>query len=145
MTPPTAATEQTSSPVGVSVELPLFSNVRQDQQVAASSQQLRRSKTEKRLLAKAMLSNIEQLWQKHLGLRQRKQLYTDSLLTQLHDQAEAALTAYTNDDGGFAEVVRARIAELNAKLAVLQIDVDAHKTLARLNYYFTTSESDHVD
>ena len=56
----------------------------------------------------------------------------------MREQAEASLNAYTNDDGDFAEVVRARIADLNARIDALDIDVDLFKTNIRLNYYFNT-------
>ena len=45
------------------------------------------------------------------------------------------MSAYTSDDGDFAEVVRARIAELNAKIEALDIDVQRAKTIVQLNYF----------
>ena len=59
----------------------------------------------------------------------------------MHEQAEASLSAYTNDDGDFAEVVRARIAELNARIDALDIEIERLKTIAQLNYFFTTSDA----
>lgn len=53
----------------------------------------------------------------------------------MREQADASLSAYTNDDGDFAEVVRARIAQLNTEIESLAIDVEKQKTIARLNYY----------
>jgi hypothetical protein len=53
----------------------------------------------------------------------------------MREQAEASLTAYTSDDGDFAEVVRARIAELNAKIDAIAIDVEIARTATALNYY----------
>jgi len=54
----------------------------------------------------------------------------------MHDQAEASLTAYTNDDGDFSEVVRSRIAELNASIDSLGINVQRQKSIIQLNYFF---------
>jgi hypothetical protein len=71
-----------------------------------------------------------------LRLHQRKSLYSNKLLPQIHDQAEAYLTAYTNDDGDFAEVVRSRIAVLNAEIDQLKINVDEQKIKLELNYLF---------
>ena len=62
-------------------------------------------------------------------------------LKQSANQAEASLTAYTNDDGDFAEVVRARIAELNAKIAALNIAVNKTKSVISLNYLLTKHNS----
>jgi 3'-phosphoadenosine 5'-phosphosulfate sulfotransferase len=63
-------------------------------------------------------------------------LYTTQLLPQIHDQAEASLTAYTNDDGDFSEVVRSRIAVLNAEIDELTINVEEQKIRLELNYLF---------
>ena len=66
-------------------------------------------------------------------------MYTSKLLPQIHDQAEASLTAYTNDDGDFAEVVRSRIAVLNAEIDELTLNVEEQKILLELNYLFIGS------
>ncbi|MFY8275396.1 TolC family protein [Pseudoalteromonas sp. SSDWG2] len=129
--------------VGVSFDLPLFTQHRQDKQVAASVAQTEAVKTEKLLLMKQMLSAIEKEMKQIVRLKDRKSLYENQLLKQTYDQAQAALTAYTNDDGDFAEVVRARIAELNARISALKIDVDLLKTVARINYFFTRYEPQH--
>ena len=72
-------------------------------------------------------------------LKDRQNLYTSKLLPQIHDQAEASLTAYTNDDGDFAEVVRSRIAVLNAEIDELTLNVEEQKLNLELNYLFIGS------
>ena len=76
-----------------------------------------------------------------IRVRQRQALYKERLLPQSHDQAQASLTAYTNNDGDFAEVVRARIAELNADIDFLAINVQQQKIILEINYLFANSES----
>ena len=71
-----------------------------------------------------------------LFVKERQNLYNTKLLPQIHDQAEASLTAYTNDDGDFAEVVRARIAVLNAEIDDLTLNVEEQKIHLELNYLF---------
>lgn len=127
--------------VGVTFDLPLFTENRQDKQVAASIAESEAVKTEKLLLTKQMISALEKELRQLKRLSDRQSIYQEQLLKQTHDQAEASLTAYTNDDGDFAEVVRARIAELNARISALRIDVDALKTVARINYFFAHSQS----
>jgi len=122
--------------VGVSFDLPLFTENRQDKQLAASIAESEAVKTEELLLTKQMISAVEKELRQLYRLSERQAIYQDQLLKQTHDQAEASLTAYTNDDGDFSEVVRARIAELNARISSLQIDVEALKTVARINYFF---------
>jgi 3'-phosphoadenosine 5'-phosphosulfate sulfotransferase len=57
-------------------------------------------------------------------------------LPQIPAQAEASLTAYTTDDGDFSEVVRSRIAVLNAEIDELALNVEEQKIRLELNYLF---------
>lgn len=119
--------------VGVSVDLPLFTEKRQDQKVNAAIAQTEASKTNARLQLKTLLgqthaelANLERLFE-------RQQRFNQTLLQQSSEQAEAALTAYTHDDGAFTDVVWARVNVLNIQLAALNIDIQALKSAARLN------------
>ncbi|WP_105167473.1 TolC family protein [Pseudoalteromonas sp. T1lg23B] len=123
--------------VGVTFDLPLFTENKQDKQVAAAIAESEAVKTDKLLMVKQMISAVEKELKLLNRLSDRQALYATQLLKQAHYQAEAALTAYTSDDGDFAEVVRARIAELNARIAALKIDVDALKAVSRINYLLT--------
>ncbi len=57
-------------------------------------------------------------------------------------QASAALTAYNNDDGDFAEAVRARIAELNAQVELIQMKAERAGNMA--NFRYLTAESSEI-
>ncbi|WP_281561033.1 TolC family protein [Thalassomonas sp. RHCl1] len=122
--------------VGVTFDLPLFTENRQDQLVQAEVFKSEAIKTEKLLLLRQLMSAFYAGQAKLKRLEQRSYLYRDELLPQIHLQAEASLTAYTSDDGDFAEVVRARIAELNAEIDALAIRVGIEKTILELNYLF---------
>ena len=74
-----------------------------------------------------------------MRLIDRQNLYKTKLLPQIYDQAEASLTAYTNDDGDFSEVVRSRIAVLNAEIDELTLNVEEQKIRLELNYLFIDS------
>jgi len=128
--------------VGVTFDLPFFTANRQDKQVEAAVSQSLAVKTEKWMLVREMTANVEKLRTQLLRLNERLRLYHDQLLPQMHEQAEASLTAYTNDDGDFAEVVRARIAELNAQISDLELNADKQKTIVQLNYYFMNKAED---
>ena len=127
--------------VGVTFDVPLFTKNRQDKEVAAAIAESQAVKTERLLLTKQMLSALETEIKQLARLRERQTLYKQGILQQTNEQAEAALTAYTNDDGDFSEVVRARIAVLNAQISALRIDVDALKTVSRINYFFAGADS----
>ncbi|AEA96458.1 MULTISPECIES: TolC family protein [Alteromonas] len=125
--------------MGVSFDVPLFTENRQDQEVSAAVSLSEAIKTDKRLVLREMMSYIQSLYAENERLMERQALYELELLEQMQEQAEASLNAYTNDEGDFAEVVRARIADLNARIDALDISVDLVKTKIQLNYYFDTN------
>lgn len=126
--------------VGVSLSVPLFTANRQDREYSAAVSRREAIKTEKWQILRQLKAGFETARAQLANLNERNELYENQLLPQMAEQAEASLTAYTNDDGDFAEVVRARIAELNAKIDALNISVDQQKTIIQLNYYFTASD-----
>ncbi len=123
-------------------DLPFFTGNRQDKEVQASVSQAQAVRTKKWTMLRKMIADFENTRAQFIKLNERQKLYHDQLLPQMSEQAEASLTAYTNDDGDFAEVVRARIAELNAKIDALGIDVERQKFIIELNYYFADNADD---
>ncbi|HAG97080.1 MAG: transporter [Pseudomonadales bacterium] len=128
--------------IGVSFDMPLFTGNRQDRQVSAAVAKVETEKTRKWLRLKTMLSEFDEARAQWQRLNERHELYKSRLLPQMHEQAEASLTAYTNDSGDFAEVMRARIAELNAEIDALAIAARRQQLVAQLNYYFAGSVAD---
>ncbi len=123
--------------IGVSFDLPLFTANRQDKQLEAAQANEEAIKTEKALLLRSMRSGFESSIAKLKRLEQRRSLYEDSLLHETQDQADAALAAYANDVGDFAEVMRAQISELDTQIDFLNIQIDRLKTIAELNYFLS--------
>ena len=128
--------------IGISFDLPYFTSNRQDKEVQSSVSLAEAVKTKKWALLRKMIAGFEKARTQLIRLNERQLLYQVQLLPQIHEQAEASLTAYTNDDGDFAEVVRSRIAELNAQIDALGIDVERQKTIIELNYYFMENAND---
>lgn len=122
--------------IGITFDIPLFTSNRQDQQVQSAISQSAVVKTEKWILIRRFITSFEANRSQLVRLNDRQKLYQERLLPQMHDQSEASLTAYTNDDGDFSEVIRSRIAELNAAIDALDIDVERQKTIIQLNYFF---------
>ena len=120
--------------IGVSFDLPLFNENRQDMTVKSAISTTEAVKTEKVLLLRQLLAAFSSAKARLLRVNKRKTLYQTKLLPQIHDQAEASLTAYTNDDGDFSEVVRSRIAVINAEIEQLKIVVEEQKLILTLNY-----------
>jgi outer membrane protein TolC len=122
--------------IGVVFDVPIFTDNRQDNEVKSAIAKTEAIKTEKLLLIRQFMSSFSSAKGRLLRLSERKMLYKERLLPQIHDQAQAYLTAYTNDDGDFSEVVRARIAELNAQIDYLAINVQQQKIILEINYLF---------
>ena len=122
--------------VGLTFDLPIFTENRQDKEVQSAISKTEAVKTEKLLLLRQLLGSYSSAKGRLLSLKGRQNLYKSKLLPQIHDQAEASLTAYTNDDGDFSEVVRSRIAVLNAEIDELTLNVEEQKISLELNYLF---------
>lgn len=127
--------------LGVNFDLPLFTTNKQDKEVQAAVFDSEAIKTQKWLLLREMIAAFNTSRVELQRLDQRYQLYQEKLLPQIHEQAESALTAYTNDAGDFAEVVRARIDVLNAEIDNLGIEVDRQKAISQLNYYLVSYDN----
>jgi len=122
--------------IGVSFDLPLFTGNRQDQQMRSAVSNSAAVKTRKWMMVRKMIAAVESSRVQLKRSIERQRLYQKKLLPQMHDQAEASLTAYTNDDGDFDEVIRSKIAELNASIESIEIDVEKQKSIVQLNYFF---------
>ena len=120
--------------VGMSFDLPIFTAQRQDQDVSAAASRAEAIKTDKSLMTRQLKAELETAMAQLRRLDERRALYDRQLLPQMSEQAEAALAAYNDDNGDFAEAVRARIAELNAKIEALVIAVQRQQTLATIHY-----------
>jgi outer membrane protein TolC len=136
---PNSASRADLFSVGVTFDVPLFTKNKQDQDVKSAISESQSLETQKWLLLRKMMASFEKNLVQLKRLNQRQTLYQNQLLPQMHEQAEASLNAYTNDDGDFAEVVRSRIAVLNAEIEELDINVEIQKTIIQLNYFLNTN------
>ncbi|NYR12929.1 TolC family protein [Pseudoalteromonas sp. MIP2626] len=127
--------------VGVSIDLPLFTSNRQDQQVNAAIATAEAVKTQKLIALQKLKGMYFKEFSQLMQLQKRDTLYQTKLLPQMAEQAQATLNAYTRDDGDFSEVMRARISELNAKIDSLNIQIDQQIIIARLNYYASSQDA----
>lgn len=123
--------------VGVSLKLPLFSNKRQDGEVSFAIRESEVKRTEKQLMIRELAAGLSTAYVNYTSLLARKTLYQNAIIPQLSQQSEAVVKAYTNDDGDFAEVTQTRIAELDAKLELLGININLRKNVALIQYYIT--------
>jgi len=120
--------------VGVSIQLPLFPGKRQDRRVSAARHERNAAwlERDRRLLEfDRMLGTGFADWQK---LGERIALYERAVLQRAASTSEAALAAYGAGLSDFDELIRSRLAELDAQLTLLRLRVDRAAAQARLLY-----------
>ncbi|KEF31792.1 Heavy metal RND efflux outer membrane protein, CzcC family [Marinobacter nitratireducens] len=126
--------------VGIGFDVPLFTGPRQDRQVGASLARLEAAKTDRSLQIRRLRANARSSLSVIAHLDERIALYRDDLLPRMEEQASAALTSYDNDAGDFAEAVRARIAELNARIELIEMQAERARQVAAFNYLTASSD-----
>ena len=119
----------------VTVDMPLFTENRQDKRLAASHQKLAVAKDQRLSVLWEMQAQVRREQARSLRLAERHALFEKYLLPQSHDQAIAALFAYQNDQADFGEVVRATMMELETQLDFQRVTIDHLQSLARLRYF----------
>ena len=127
--------------VGVAFDLPVFTENRQDKNVAAAASRHEAVRYERETLVRELIAQLETNWVKLARLDERLTLYTQRLLPELSEQAEASLNAYNNDDGDFAEAVRARIDETNASVELIGLKAQRLKVISDINYLLSQGTS----
>jgi outer membrane protein TolC len=130
--------------VGIGFDLPFFTGNRQDRTVSAAIARVEAAKSDRMLQVRRLTAEARAAAARINRLDDRIMLYQQTLLPQIAEQANAALSAYNNDDGDFAEAVRARIAELNAQVDFIQMTAERAKNVVNFRY-LTADTSDTSD
>lgn len=121
--------------VGVTVDIPLFREKRQDRRLKASQYKLSASQQmldQRYLQLKQDLDKEYADWKR---LHEREQFYQQQLIPQAEQNSEAALFAYQSDRADFPTLMRARISALETHLKSIRINVDRVKAQARVLYF----------
>ncbi len=125
----------------VTLDLPLFTDKRQDKQLSASQSMADAAiqAREQRLRElQRMLDSDYARWQR---LGEQETLYREKLLQEAHANADAALSSYQNGINEFTTLMRARLMELEVQLQDTRIHVDRAKAAARL-LFLAADETD---
>ncbi len=120
--------------IGVVMDVPIFTGQRQDRRRAAALN----ARESARLTRAAHLRDLERelnrtfaAWQRDT---ERAELYEQEVVPRAIATSEAVLTAYRNDVSDFPELIRARLAELDAELALLRLRIDSRQANVRLMF-----------
>jgi outer membrane protein TolC len=127
--------------VGVSFDMPLFTANAQDQKVMSAKAQTSAVQAEKELKLRELVGQLTTELKQFELYQSRLLLYKEQLLKQVSEQAELAVSAYTNDDGSFSQAINAKSNELQSNMQAAKIQVNKLKTLARINYFLTKSNN----
>lgn len=118
--------------VGVTVELPFFSENRQDRQLAGALADRRAATATRDRLYAFLQSKLRVEYARWSDLTRRLALYDTRILAQSAAQAQSALLAYQSDTGDFSEVMRGYIDDLNTRLDHVRLQVERDQSYAML-------------
>ena len=118
--------------VGVTVDLPFFSSKSVDSTLSAALQDRTAALAEKERLLRSLESRLGAEYARWEELSRRLDLYENRILVQANDHAQAALLAYQNDRGDFADVMRGYIDDLNTRIDYVRLNVEREQAYAML-------------
>ena len=118
--------------LSVTVDLPFFSENRQDREFAAALSERRAAANSREALLRQLASRLDVEFARWDTLSQRIELYEQRILIQTEDQSNAALAAYRSETGGFADVMRGVIDDLDARLELARLHTERGQSYAVL-------------
>lgn len=121
--------------VMVMVELPIFTDKRQDKRLAASKLEHMASQYARSDRLLELKRQVEKEHANWIRMGQRLELYETRAVVDAAQNSESTLKAYQNGQTDFTTLMRARLTELNTQLVMLKIRVNRAKSQANLLYY----------
>lgn len=118
----------------VSLPLPWDRANRQDREHAARLAELEQARAEREEALRAHIGEVRTMVVDWQDLRARAARLRGELLPLTKSRHEAALAAYRGGRGMLDDVLRARGAELEARMQILELEMEAARTWARLNH-----------
>ncbi|MCO6414499.1 MAG: TolC family protein [Thiogranum sp.] len=125
----------------VVLDLPLFTGKRQDRLLATRQQEVEAARLKREDSYLRLKRTLDADYAEWLRLNERMQLYSETILPQALQNADASLKAYQTGVTDFTGVMRARITELDVKLQQLRVSVDQAITGARLLFLAPQTDS----
>jgi len=118
--------------VGVTVDLPFFSRRSVDSTLSGALQDRSAAVADKERMLRSLDSRLISEHARWQELSRRLSLYEERILVQARDHAQAALLAYQNDRGNFADVMRGYIDDLNTRIDYVRLNVEREQAYAVL-------------
>ena len=121
--------------LSVTMDLPYFRKNRQDRRLSAALSERRAAIESRNQRLRELTSMLDTEYARWQDLSRRIELYESRILGQAGSHAEATLTAYQNDAGDFADVMRGHINDLNTRVEHLRLRVERAQSYAELANY----------
>jgi outer membrane protein TolC len=118
----------------VTVDIPLFTENRQDKNVAAREESANAARYSRDDMLRVLKQKLEKDRAVYKRLSERELIYKNKLISSASSNARASLDAYQSGVTEFTTLMRAGITELDVRLENLRIKVDRLRAQARLLY-----------
>ncbi len=118
----------------VTMDIPLFTENRQDKRVAAREQSANAARYARDDTLRELKRKLEKDQAIYRRLSERERIYKNKLINSASSNAQASLNAYQSGVTEFTTLMRAGITELDVRLENLRIEVDRLRARARLLY-----------
>jgi outer membrane protein TolC len=119
----------------VTVDVPLFTENRQQKQRKSQQFQMKSKKDQRDALLRKMLAKLAQLQVNESLIEQRKVRYQNILIPQAQQRAEAATQSYQSGNGVFSSVMQAYMDALNTELDGYRLSIEQLKNQASAMYF----------
>ena len=119
----------------VLMDVPLFTGQRQDKRVLAGRQRhlaAKFARTDQLRELARQAGHIHASWRQ---LGKRYEFYESHTIIEAQQNADTTLKAYRNDVADFTTLMRARLLELNTRLAMIRLSVERAKVQSDLLYF----------
>lgn len=118
--------------VGVVMDVPLFTKNRQDRRLSAAKKSKQATRLSKNTLLLELKKKLHVSYANWTRLAERVSLYQTVVLERAKETTQASLTSYQSGVTDFPELVRSRLAELDAELKLLRLQIDRLKAQSHL-------------
>jgi len=116
----------------VTVDLPVFTEQKQDRHVAASRSQLKSAHYQKIDIERELLKQLKQTHVRLIKFKQRLSLYTKKINPQAKQNSEVAMRGYQSGVVDFLTLSKAQVTEFNTNLAELKLKYQFNNTMSDL-------------
>lgn len=118
----------------VNVSLPVFTDKRQDRQLAAKQQSSRAARFARTDRLRELTYELERIYAMWLRLGERAQLFKEKLVPEAKLNTEASINAYQSGVTEFTTLMRAQLTDLDVRTQALRVDIERLAAQAKLLY-----------